>query len=70
MSLGTLSETKRHYQLGMIKEVRQAMDRANKELYGKFEYHIFSTSDLGATEGPQRKTSLNLLINRMVAWWT
>ena len=43
MSLGTLSETKRHYQLGMIEEVRQAMDRANKELYGEFEYHIFST---------------------------
>src|SRR5207249_1338403 len=37
------TETKRHYQLGMIEEVRQAMDRANKELYGEFEYHIFST---------------------------
>jgi integrase len=31
----TSPETKRHYQLGMADQVRNAMDKANKRLYGK-----------------------------------
>jgi integrase len=31
----TSPETKRHYQLGMADQVRQAVDKANKRLYGK-----------------------------------
>jgi integrase len=31
----TSPETKRHYQLGMADQVRNAVDRANKRLYGK-----------------------------------
>jgi integrase len=31
----TSPETKRHYQLGMADQVRNAVDRANKKLYGK-----------------------------------
>ena len=30
----TSPETKRHYQLGMAEQVRQAVDKANKRLYG------------------------------------
>jgi hypothetical protein len=28
-------ETKRHYQLGMAEQVRQAVEKTNKRLYGK-----------------------------------
>jgi hypothetical protein len=31
----TSPETKRRYQLGMAEQVRQAVDEANKRLYGK-----------------------------------
>jgi hypothetical protein len=31
----TSPETKRHYQLGMADQVRNAVDKANKRLYGK-----------------------------------
>ena len=31
----TSPETKRHYQLGMADQVRNALDKANKRLYGK-----------------------------------
>ena len=31
----TSPETKRHYQLGMADQVRDAVDKANKRLYGK-----------------------------------
>ncbi len=31
----TSPETKRHYQLGMADQVRNAMDKTNKRLYGK-----------------------------------
>jgi integrase len=37
------AETKRRYQLGMVEEVREAMNLANTETYGKLENHIFST---------------------------
>ena len=36
-------ETKRLYQLGMVEEVREAMDEGNEKFYGSLEYHIFST---------------------------
>ena len=36
-------ETKRFYQLGMVKEVREAMDAGNQKFFGGLEYHIFST---------------------------
>ncbi len=36
-------ETKRFYQLGMVEEVRKAMDHANKKFYGDLEYHVFIT---------------------------
>ena len=31
----TSPETKRHYQLGMAEQVRQAVEKTNKRLYGK-----------------------------------
>jgi len=31
----TSPETKRHYQLGMADQVRSAVDKSNKRLYGK-----------------------------------
>jgi len=37
------AETKRRYQLGMVEEVREAMNLANTETYGELENHIFST---------------------------
>ena len=37
------AETKRRYQLGMVEEVREAMNLANTETYGKLENHIFIT---------------------------
>ena len=40
-------ETKRFYQLGMVKEVREAMDEGNQKFYGYLEYHIFSTVTSG-----------------------
>ena len=36
------AETKRRYQLGMVEEVREAMNLANTETYGELENHIFS----------------------------
>ena len=36
-------ETKRFYQLGMVKEIREAMGEANEKVFGGLEYHIFST---------------------------
>jgi integrase len=30
----TSPETKRHYQLGMVEQVREAMERANQQVYG------------------------------------
>lgn len=40
-------ETKRFYQLGMVKEVREAMDAGNQKFFGGLEYHIFSTVTSG-----------------------
>ncbi len=37
------AETKRRYQLGMVEEVREAMNLANTEAFGQLENHIFST---------------------------
>jgi len=36
-------ETKRRYQLGMVEEVRKAMNLAKAETYGELENHILST---------------------------
>ena len=41
------AETKRHYQLGMVEEVRDAMNRANEALFGTLQHHIFSTVTSG-----------------------
>jgi hypothetical protein len=30
----TSPETKRHYQLGMVEQVREAMEKANQQVYG------------------------------------
>ena len=45
----TSAETKRRYQLGMVEEVWEAMNRANTETYGELENHIFSTVTLPIT---------------------
>jgi hypothetical protein len=37
------AETKRRYQLGMVEEVREAMNLANTQTYGELENHIFGT---------------------------
>jgi len=37
------AETKRRYQLGMVEEIREAMNLANTETYGELENHILST---------------------------
>jgi hypothetical protein len=31
----TSPETKRRYQLGMVEQVREAMEKANQQVYGK-----------------------------------
>jgi integrase len=36
-------ETKRFYQLGMVEEVRKAMEHGNQKFYGDLEYHVFIT---------------------------
>ena len=43
-------ETKRFYQLGMVEEVRQAVDRSNQRFYDDLECHILSTV---TSESPQ-----------------
>ena len=48
-------ETKRHYQLGMVEEVREAMNRANEALFGTLQQHIFSTVTSGSREQSQKK---------------
>jgi integrase len=46
----TSPETKRHYQLGMADQVRNAVDRANKKLYGKRGVLHFRDSPLPKKE--------------------
>ena len=36
-------ETKRFYQLGMVEEVRKAMEHGNQKFYGDLKYHVFIT---------------------------
>ena len=36
-------ETKRHYQLGMVEQVRQNLEKANEKVYGKGKYYVFMT---------------------------
>lgn len=52
-------ETKRFYQLGMVEEVRQAMDRGNEKFYGDLEYHILSTLT-SENQRPAEKESLQV----------
>ena len=42
----TSPETKRRYQLGMADEVRRAVDKANKRLYGKRKVLHFRDSSI------------------------
>jgi hypothetical protein len=39
----TSPETKRHYQLGITQQVRQAMEKSNKKAYDEADYYIFAT---------------------------
>jgi hypothetical protein len=41
-------ETKRHYQLGMVEQVRQNLERANEKVYGKGKVLRFYDSQLVA----------------------
>jgi len=43
-ALHSSPETKRHYQLGMAEQVRHAVNKANKRLYGKRAALHFSDS--------------------------
>jgi len=47
---GTQSETKRHYQLGMADQVRQAMEKSNKKAYGRGKLLHFYHSGAGCEE--------------------
>jgi integrase len=40
-------ETKRFYQLGMVEEVRKAMEQSYQNFYGDLEYHFFSAVTSG-----------------------
>jgi hypothetical protein len=46
----TTPETKRHYQLGMADQVRNAVDKANKRLYGNRAALHFRDSQPPKTE--------------------
>ncbi len=43
--------------MGMREEVREAMDQANQEFFGKDTYHVFST----VTEKSNREAEANYL---------
>ena len=46
-------ETKRHYQLGMVDQVREGIEKANEQAYqGKTKYYVFTTVR------PKRKRNL------------
>ena len=49
----TSPETKRHYQLGMAEQVRNAVDKANKRLYGKPQALHFRDSRTSKKEETQ-----------------
>ena len=46
----TSPETKRHYQLGMTDQVRQAMEKSNKKAYGRGKLLHFYYSGPDATK--------------------
>ena len=46
----TSPETKRHYQLGMADQVRNAVDKANKRIYGKRAALHFRDSQAAKSE--------------------
>jgi integrase len=48
-------ETKRVYQLGMVEEVRKAIERGNAKFYGGLEYHIVSTVTSEASQPKEEK---------------
>jgi integrase len=50
-------ETKRVYQLGMVEEVRQAMEHGNERFYGNLEYHVFSTVTSKGRQPIKKKSS-------------
>jgi hypothetical protein len=45
-------ETKRHYQLGMVDQVRQNLEKANEKVYGKSKILRFYDSQCPADEKP------------------
>jgi hypothetical protein len=45
-------ETKRHYQLGMVDQVRQNPEKANEKVYGKNKVLRFYDSQSPADEQP------------------
>jgi hypothetical protein len=49
-------ETKRHYQLGMVEQVRQNFEKANEKVYGKGEVLRFYDGQ-PAAENEQEMTS-------------
>jgi len=48
-------ETKRVYQLGMVEEVRKAIERGNDKFYGDLAHHIFSTVTSEASQPKEEK---------------
>jgi integrase len=52
-------ETKRIYQLGMVEEVRKAIEHGNDKFYGDLAYHIFSTVT-SETRQPRGEVSMQV----------
>jgi integrase len=49
-------ETKRIYQLGMVEEVRKAIEHGNDKFYGDLAYHIFSTVTSETSQPKEEKS--------------
>ena len=44
-------ETKRHYQLGMVEQLRQNLEKANERVYGKGEVlHLYDSQPVARKE--------------------